>query len=370
MGSNLLVKNDSETYRNFISSVDSEVTKKNYRFVFSKFMMFCNIDEGDYDKMLQFDQKTLEGKIRDYTIHLKVDKKFAYNSINLYIAAVSHFYQMNDFVLNWKKLATFKGKRRLCVEDKPYSKEQIRQMLDFADLRSKCIILLMSSAGLRRGGIPGLRIGDLKKMEKYGLYKISVYKKEREAYVTYCTPECTQHLDQYFDWRSRHGEKITAKSPVIRNEFHDTVQAEKARPLAPDTISWLMNNLLDRSGIRPRSAIRLQRTETMECHAHRKYFETTVKTAGIDTLYLKRLMGQNTGLEESYFKPTEDQILEGNDKMIGYIGAIDELTINNENRLKIKIKQMEVREVQHTAEWESVRRDLAEMKKNLRDGRF
>jgi integrase len=222
MGSNLLVKNDSETYRNFISSVDSEVTKKHYRFVFSKFMIFCNIDEGDYDKMLQFDQKTLEGKIRDYTIHLKVDKKLAYNSINLYIAAVSHFYQMNDVVLNWKKLATFKGKRRLRVEDKPYSKEQIRQMLDFADLRSKCIILLMSSAGLRRGGIPGLRIGDLKKMEKYALYKISVYKNEREAYVTYCTHECTRHLDQYFDWRSRHGEKITAKSPVIRNEFHDT----------------------------------------------------------------------------------------------------------------------------------------------------
>ncbi len=93
MGSNLLVKNDSETYKNFISSVDSEVTKKSYRFVFSKFMIFCNIDEGDYDKMLQFDQKTLEGKIRDYIIHLKVDKKLAYNSINLYIAAVSHFYQ-------------------------------------------------------------------------------------------------------------------------------------------------------------------------------------------------------------------------------------------------------------------------------------
>jgi hypothetical protein len=81
-------------------------------------------------------------------------------------------------------------------------------------------------------------------------------------------------------------------------------------------------------------------------------------------------MGQKTGLEDSYFKPTEDQILEGNDRMLGYIAAIDELTINDENRLKIKIKQMEVREVQHTAEWESVRRDLAEMKKNLRDGRF
>ena len=81
----------------------------------------------------------------------------------------------------------------------------------------------------------------------------------------------------------------------------------------------------------------------MECHAFRKFFETTVKTAGIDTLYLKRLMGQKTGLEDSYFKPSEEQILEGNDRMSGFIAAIDDLTINEENRLKRKVETLQVR---------------------------
>lgn len=36
-------------------------------------------------------------------------------------------------------------------------------------------ILLMCSAGLRRGALPGLRIGDLQKIEKYSFYKISVF---------------------------------------------------------------------------------------------------------------------------------------------------------------------------------------------------
>jgi integrase len=211
-------------------------------------MKFCNIEE--YDKMLQIEPKKLEGLIRDYIIHLKVSKKLSFNSIHLYVAAISHFYQMNDVALKWKKLAKFKGNRRLVVEDKSYSKEQIRQLLDFADLRLKCIILLMCSAGLRRGGIPNLTIGDLKKIEKYELYRISVYRKETDAYNTYCSPECAKHLDQYFDWRSRLGEKLTNKSPVIRREF-TSLEVERPSPLSVHSISWLMNDLLDRSGIRP-----------------------------------------------------------------------------------------------------------------------
>jgi integrase len=149
--------------------------------------------------MLLFEPKKLEGLIADYITHLQIDRQLSSNSINLHFAAISHFFQMNNVILNWKKLTKFKGRKRLVVEDEPYSKEQIRQLLDFANLRLKCIILLMSSAGLRRGAIPKLRIRDLKKITKHGLYKISVYKKESEAYTAFVTPECTKHLDQYLN---------------------------------------------------------------------------------------------------------------------------------------------------------------------------
>jgi hypothetical protein len=43
---------------------------------------------------------------------------------------------------------------------------------------------------------------------------------------------------------------------------------------------------------------------------------------------------QSRGFEDSYLKLSEEQILEGNDKMIGHIGAIDELIMNEENRLR------------------------------------
>jgi predicted ATP-dependent Lon-type protease len=49
--------------------------------------------------------------------------------------------------------------------------------------------------------------------------------------------------------------------------------------------------------------------------------------AGVDTLFVEMLMGHKIGLKKSYFKPTETEILEGNNKKKGYIEAIPALTI-------------------------------------------
>jgi integrase len=360
---NVLIAGESNAYKNFINTVDSEATKQSYRYTFSKFMEFCDLD--DYDKMLLIEPKKLEGIISDYITHLKIDKKYSYNTVSLYVASVSHFYSMNGIILNWKRISKFKGKKRLVVEDKPYSKEQIRQLLDFADLRTKCIILLMSSAGLRRGALPRLRIKDLEKIHKYGLYKISVYKNEAEAYTTFCTPECAKHLDQYFEWRAMQGERLTDTSPVIRKDF-SSLNVTKPKTVTAHGIDWMVGNLLDRSCIRPKTP-KLKRTEYMTNHAFRKYFETTAKLAGMDLLLINRCMGHSSNLEDAYLKLSDDQVLEGNDKMIGYIGTIDDLTINDENRLRIKVdeltqKQDEIQlmRARHEQEIKSIREEMTQ----------
>jgi hypothetical protein len=101
----------------------------------------------------------------------------------------------------------------------------------------------MCSGGLRRGAIPKLRIRDLQKIEKYSLYKVSVYKKEAEAYTAFLTPECTRHLDQYFEWRAVQGEKLTDASPVIRKTF-SSLNVARPQAISNHGIDWLINNLL------------------------------------------------------------------------------------------------------------------------------
>jgi hypothetical protein len=82
----------------------------------------------------------------------------------------------------------------------------------------------------------------------------------------------------------------------------------------------------------------------METHGLRKAFQTIAIHNGMSSLYAEMLMGHKSGglALESYVKPTENDLLEGNDKMIGYVGIIDALTINEENRLRREVKTLKI----------------------------
>ena len=73
-----------------------------------------------------------------------------------------------------------------------------------------------------------------------------------------------------------------------------------------------------------------------ETHGFRKFFQTSAITAGMNPLFSELLIGHTSGglALESYVRPTENDLLEGNDRMLGYIGIIDQLTIAEENKLR------------------------------------
>jgi hypothetical protein len=60
----------------------------------------------------------------------------------------------------------------------------------------------MASTGMRIGalhldeeGRPGIRLGDLKKIDEFGLYMIWVYSRSKSnRYYTFCTPNVRQQL--------------------------------------------------------------------------------------------------------------------------------------------------------------------------------
>lgn len=101
--------------------------------------------------------------------------------------------------------------------DRAYTLEEIHKVLDSCDERTKVIVLLMASTGMRIGAIPGLKVGHLTPVPSspsYNLYKIHVYATSRkDHYTTYCTPECRTAIDNYLDLRRRQGETIQDKSP-------------------------------------------------------------------------------------------------------------------------------------------------------------
>ena len=105
----------------------------------------------------------------------------------------------------------------------------------------------------------------------------------------------------------------------------------------------------------------------MGSHGFRKAFQTIAINNGMSMLYAEMLMGHKSGglALESYVRPTETDLLEGNDKMIGYIGVIDALTINEENKLRRKVetlteKQNEIQKMKdkHQQEMTSMREEM------------
>jgi len=59
-------------------------------------------------------------------------------------------------------------------------------------------------------------------------------------------------------------------------------------------------------------------------------------------MYIRRLMGQKSGLEDAYLKLSDEELLEGDSKHVGYICIIDQLTIDDTHRLKREVQTLRI----------------------------
>jgi hypothetical protein len=67
-----------------------------------------------------------------------------------------------------------------------------------------------------------------------------------------------------------------------------------------------------------------------------QFFTTQLIHSKVIPEVREMLLGHNIGLTSAYYKPTEDEMLEE------YMKAVDNLTINPENRLRRKVEKLEV----------------------------
>jgi integrase len=242
---------------------------------------------------------------------------------------------MNDIVgLNWKKIGSFIGENIKTVKDRPYTKEEISKLLDAAqDKRLKIAILLMCGSGLRIGSITELKLGSLEPISKYGIYQITVYENTKQEYITFCTPECASVINSYLEYRKRNGDRLKPSEPLLRDEFdiNDQIRAASPKTLSTFSLRARIFRLLVSSGVRernlelekvpdgeiePDTRPRYERRDVMQCHRLRKFFSTTSTLQGLPPLTVEVLMGHKAlGITGVYFKPTPNDLLEGNDKI-------------------------------------------------------
>jgi integrase len=319
-------------YFNFINSIRSQVTRNVYEGHVKKFMKYCKVSR--LSDLLKIDAQ--EQMIK-YTMSMR-EEGLAYNSISVRQSAIFHFYDMNDVVLNKKKIKMFKGAYSRKVIDRAYTHQEISKVLAVSDLRMKAIISLFASTGVRIQAIPELQLKHLKKINN-DTYKVTVYESSKEFYITFTTPECTSFIDSYLEFRQTSGEKLNKDSYLIRDQFdiRDIEQIRnRSKPIKYNTLKVILGTVLIKAGVRAVDHTSSHnRKEVARAHGFRKFFTTELIHAEINPEIREMLLGHKIGLTGAYYRPTEQKMY------AEYQKAVNNLTINEENRLKIKVQSLE-----------------------------
>lgn len=330
-----------------------ERTKERYRVAFRLFLNYCHLDEPT--SLLTENPRLIEDRVIGYVRFLDRVKHLARGTIAIAVCAIFHFFEMNDVLLNRRKIKRFLPEDNSTHDDRAYTHEEIQQILFQCDERSRMMVLLMASTGMRIGALDSLKIGHLSpKIPEYNTYKIIVYAQSpKDRYYTFCTPECAQAIDIYLAYRQRFGDPLKQTAPLIREGFNitDKLQCAYPRPVSYRGIVWIMTDLLKRVGFPTRG-------EVMRSHGLRKFAITQMIKARVEYGTREYLVDhkKSRGLDVNYDRTTEE------DRLAEVSKAFDLLTINPENRLKIKIHQLET---EHSAEWNQLKAQMNELREFL-----
>jgi integrase len=345
-------KSKYSPYQKFLNSINTPETKKTYVFHLTRFLDFSEFN--DYSQLLEIPDEQKTDLIQEFIQSYK-KKGLSYQTINTAFASVKLFYEENGIErLPWKRLSRQKGKRKRVVDDRLYEPEELKHLIEHANLREKVAILTLLTTGMRIGALAGLKWEDVKEIPEHGIYRFRPYSDDmEERYYTFCTPECAKYIKLYRQDREvKQGEKITDSSPFIIHKNMSPKSIKNKGFYDPKALSQVLERQRYRANIMSPEKIPVSkkgnkkgvvatgfgkiRKEVPRTHVFRKIFATTCNKLGMNTTIKEKLMGHKTGqgLDIHYDRTTEETFIQE------YMKVVDALTVNEENRLKHEVVEL------------------------------
>jgi hypothetical protein len=326
-----------EPLTEFFDAIRSPVTKVKYEKRLDLFFRDIGIQgpglqirARNFAKQAKSDNQWATQVINDYMRKQKERaerKEISESTVPNFFKPIKLFCEMNDILLNWKKIAKRIPRGRSYGQDRVPTADEIKQVVGYPDRRIKPAALLMLSSGIRLGSFDYLNWRDIEKVEKNGQVvaaKLRVYAGTPDEYFSFITPEAYRALEEYNRFRRSHGEKVTGDSPVLRDLFHPD-KLGKGEPHIPKRlkstgVKRMIEDALKGTGIRKALEKGKKRHEFQADHGFRKFFKSACERH-MKSLHVEMLMGHNVGLAENYYRPTEAELLKD------YLKAVPELTI-------------------------------------------
>ena len=338
----------------FTNAIRSEHTKKGYIYELDRFLKWNKIKTGNYQALLEADEKAIQRNLEDYLIYLK-ELGNSPNYIPKMFSPLELFYMMNEINLNTRRLHKMFPQKVKKSGYGSYSRNDIQLMLEnTSKKRTKALILFLSSTGCRVGVLPDLKLKHVTNIDD--CKKIIAYADTTSEYITFMTPEASIAFDNYLEERQQDNERLTLESPAFRKDY--ILGDVPAEPMETGTIRnavYVTLKNVPRTRTRNSSRFNIQIV-----HGLRKYFNVTLKSNDFTNISIaEKLMGHSTTvqLDNSYAIFTEEVLFKE------YRKAIPSLTISNDERQKIvlEIKDNEI------AELEEKNKEITELQKQVRE---
>jgi hypothetical protein len=300
-------------------------------------------------------------------------KEITPGTVRNYYKAAKLFCEMNDIVVNWKKIAKGLLREKQYGDDRAPTFDEITQLMKYPDRRIKPIILVMATSGIRGGAWDYLRWKHITPIERNGQLvaaKILIYSGEPDEYYSFITPEAYFALTEWMNFRGSYGENITGESWLMRDMWQTTTKNDGAFSRHRGTVGVVgypkqlryagIKSLMERA-IRSQGVEKIlkqgtkynTRREWKILHGFRKFFNSVLVNANVNHIKKERMMGHDTRLDNNYFKPNEDDLLSE------YLEVVDLLTLNEEFKLRKKIEKLEVEK----SRIDAITRDIELLKK-------
>ena len=308
----------------FLESIKSQATRELYLKALHDFTKFVGIKPED---LLTKSVKDIQIMIENYIVDSRSHR--VASTIDTYLFGIKHFLEMNDIILNWRKLKKFLPDRTKRTGSKAYTDHDVRTILSqSANKKFRALIHFLASSGVRVGSLCELRFRHLEDM-KHGCKSILVYAGDIHEYTTFISHEAVKALDEYTDERKRNGDIINSDSFVFALGPNRNFEQMKDGSVK-NFIKHYLDCIQKTSNFRTRDNQR--RYEKMGNHAFRKRFNTILKSNDDCNISLaERLMGHNqiVQLDNSYLDPTKEKLFEE------YLKALPSLLVDEKYKFEL-----------------------------------
>jgi hypothetical protein len=314
-------------------ALKSKEVQRQYPNLLERFLDFCKFEGLDIEqKAIKFfcfvKSKSLE-EVEDLVIRFvlfqknRIDKgEITSGTLRNYVKAIKLFCRMNRINIVWDIISRSLPKVKQYANDRIPAVEEIKKLIEYPDRRIKPIVLLSLSTGIRVGAWDYLKWKHITPLRNENgalqAAKLVVYPSEPEEYFTFMTPEAYKSVKDWMEFRASFGEEITGESWILRNTWqkvkprysHRIGLAKYPKQFKSTGIKTLVGRALQIQGIRPKLNLKNgeKNHDWKTLHGFRKYFKTQTERV-MKSLNVEILMGHDIGLADSYYKPSEQELL-------------------------------------------------------------